>query len=156
MNNSQYRVAIPEQTNANESRSTIGYLLKIEDCVENVTAYFSMVGAKTTSIHLPLLHYTVCTVLRVTVQRVSFSSFQRTPISSISLLPFTCNEVSVSYAAVNKFGASNYSQTTDILVAGNQTTLIYYLHYLFFQLFYHCSLSSYRTAPASYYPGSIN
>ena len=46
-------VAINEQTNANESRSTVGYLLKIEDRVENVTAYFSMVGAKTTSIHLP-------------------------------------------------------------------------------------------------------
>ena len=53
MNNSQYMVAINEQTNANENRSTVGYLLKIEDRVENVTAYFSMVGAKTTSIHLP-------------------------------------------------------------------------------------------------------
>lgn len=67
MNNSQYMVAIHEQMNANESRSTVGYLLKIEDRVENVTAYFSMVGAKTASIHLPLSHYTVCTVLRVTV-----------------------------------------------------------------------------------------
>ena len=68
MNNSQYMVAINEQTNANESRSTVGYLLKIEDRVENVTAYFSMVGAKTTSIYaLTLSEYTVCTVLRVTV-----------------------------------------------------------------------------------------
>ena len=57
--NSQYRIAIPEQTNANGNRSTVGYVLKIEDRVENVTAYFSMVGAKTASIHLPLSHYTV-------------------------------------------------------------------------------------------------
>ena len=60
--NSQYRVAIPEQTNANESRSTVGYLLKIEDHVENVTAYFSMVGAKIASIYtVTPSHYTVCT-----------------------------------------------------------------------------------------------
>lgn len=65
--NSQYRVAIPEQMNTNESRSTVGYLLKIEDRVENVTAYFSMVGAKIASIYYLLTLHCVCTVPRVTV-----------------------------------------------------------------------------------------
>lgn len=71
--NSQYRVAIPEQTNANESRSTVGYLLKIEDRVENVTAYFSMVGAKIASIHYPLtLHCVYCAKSHCLVSRLPF------------------------------------------------------------------------------------
>jgi len=43
--NAEYRVVIPEQVLVNASGSAVGYLLKIEDSIENGTAYLSMVGA---------------------------------------------------------------------------------------------------------------
>lgn len=50
--NAEYRVVIPEQVLMNASGSAVGYLLKIEDSIENVTAYFSMVGAMLATVSL--------------------------------------------------------------------------------------------------------
>lgn len=70
--NAEYRVVIPEQVLMNASGSAVGYLLKIEDSIENVTAYFSMVGAMLATVSL------LCAPMEVSreVRNASLKNYQ--------------------------------------------------------------------------------
>ena len=74
--NAEYRVVIPEQVlvNASGSAANIGYLLKIEDNIENITRYFSMVGTMLATLSL----YILCTPTKVSssVNLVGYASLK--------------------------------------------------------------------------------
>jgi len=77
--NAEYRVVIPEQVLVNASGSAVGYLLKIEDSIANVTAYFSMVGAMLATVSL------LCAPMEVSEssREVRNASLQTLPRGSI-------------------------------------------------------------------------